>query len=54
MLSETLDNYEAIILAVSHDEFLEIDIRKSKASPESIIFDIESFLNRTSLMRDYE
>jgi len=37
--------YHAIILAVSHDEFLNIDYKKLRHN-KSIIFDIKSFLNR--------
>ena len=40
-------NYDAIILAVSHKEFLKIDMRSICASPDSIIYDIKSFLERS-------
>jgi UDP-N-acetyl-D-galactosamine dehydrogenase len=40
-------NYDAIILAVSHKEFLEIDMRSICASSDSIIYDIKSFLERS-------
>lgn len=47
-LVETIsDKYDAIILAVSHKEFLELDIRAICASSDSIIYDIKSFLERS-------
>ncbi len=39
--------YDAIILAVSHKEFLEIDMRAICTSSNSIIYDIKSFLDRS-------
>ncbi|RXK48288.1 nucleotide sugar dehydrogenase [Aquirufa rosea] len=41
------DKYDAIILAVSHKEFLELDIKAICASSNSIIYDIKSFLERS-------
>jgi UDP-N-acetyl-D-galactosamine dehydrogenase len=47
-LIETIsDKYDAIILAVSHKEFIEFDIRSICASSDSIIYDIKSFLERS-------
>ncbi len=47
-LVETLsDKYDSIILAVSHKEFLEIDIKGICSSPNSVIYDIKSFLERS-------
>ena len=47
-LVETIsDKYDAIILAVSHKEFLELDLRAICASSHSIIYDIKSFLERS-------
>jgi UDP-N-acetyl-D-galactosamine dehydrogenase len=40
------NNYDAVILAVSHSEFLAIDIRSFCQGKESVIFDTKSFLNR--------
>ena len=37
------DKYSAIVLAVSHNEFLEIDVAKIK-DEKSILFDIKGFL----------
>lgn len=45
-LCTTLGKYEAIVLAVSHDEFLKLDYASLKASPDTVIFDIKSFLDR--------
>lgn len=39
--------YNAIILAVSHREFLEIDMRSICTSSDSIVYDIKSFLVRS-------
>jgi len=39
-------NYDAIILAVSHDEFLKIDYRALKNGHDAVIFDTKSFLDR--------
>jgi len=41
------DKYDAIILAVSHKEFLELDMRAICTSSDSIIYDIKSFLDRS-------
>jgi UDP-N-acetyl-D-galactosamine dehydrogenase len=39
--------YDSIILAVSHKEFLEFNMRAICASSDSIIFDIKSFFDRS-------
>jgi UDP-N-acetyl-D-galactosamine dehydrogenase len=47
-LIETIsDKYDAIILAVSHKEFLELDMRAICSCKDSIIYDIKSFLERS-------
>lgn len=46
LIESISDNYEAIVLAVSHNEFLELDIRSICSSSTSIVYDIKSFLNR--------
>jgi UDP-N-acetyl-D-galactosamine dehydrogenase len=46
-LCDSLGKYEAIILAVSHDEFLTLDYSVLKNETKSVIFDIKAFLNRT-------
>lgn len=38
--------YDAIVLAVSHAEFLEINLEKLKKDEKAVIFDSKSFLNR--------
>jgi UDP-N-acetyl-D-galactosamine dehydrogenase len=38
--------YTGIILAVSHKEFLEIDIEKLKDNSSSVVFDLKAFLDR--------
>ncbi len=44
--NKELGKYDAIILAVSHIEFLSLNIRDLKRSENSIVFDIKSFLDR--------
>jgi UDP-N-acetyl-D-glucosamine/UDP-N-acetyl-D-galactosamine dehydrogenase len=41
-----LDKYEAIILAVSHDQFLQINYNELKASENSILYDIKGVLDK--------
>ena len=48
-LSNSMDQYEAIILAVSHKEFLSLDYAKIKRNNNSIIFDIKSVLDRNTV-----
>jgi len=43
--TEVSHNYDAIILAVSHNEFIKIDIARLK-SPIGVIFDVKSLLPR--------
>jgi UDP-N-acetyl-D-galactosamine dehydrogenase len=38
--------YDAIILAVSHNEFLEINLEDLKASKSAVLFDIKAFFDR--------
>ena len=45
-LSDSLEEYDAIVLAVSHAEFHKIDIRKLKKSENTVIFDTKAFLDR--------
>lgn len=46
-LTDQIDQkYDAIILAVSHNEFLSIDFKKIIKGDKSVIFDTKSFLNR--------
>ncbi|MDP2687671.1 MAG: nucleotide sugar dehydrogenase [Aequorivita sp.] len=46
--SQLKKNYEAIILAVGHNEFIDFDIDKHKATP-SVIFDVKSFFDKNSI-----
>ena len=41
-----IDKYDVIILAVSHSEFLSLDINKLKKESNSVVFDIKSVLDR--------
>ena len=47
LLTTISHKYDAIVLAVSHKEFLEFDIRAICSSSDSIIYDIKSFLDRS-------
>ena len=38
--------YDAVILAVSHNEFLDIDFKKLKNGHDAVIFDTKSFIKR--------
>ena len=42
-----ISKYDSIILAVSHSEFLSLDIKALKNSHEAVVFDIKSFLDRS-------
>jgi UDP-N-acetyl-D-galactosamine dehydrogenase len=44
-LVSSLSNYDAIILAVSHNEFLELDIASLKKDQASVIYDIKAVLD---------
>jgi UDP-N-acetyl-D-galactosamine dehydrogenase len=44
--SANLKKYDVIILAVSHQEFLALDIPSLSKGKESVIFDTKSFLDR--------
>jgi UDP-N-acetyl-D-glucosamine/UDP-N-acetyl-D-galactosamine dehydrogenase len=41
--------YDAVILAVSHNEFLEIDFKELRNGHDAIIFDTKSFLDRSTV-----
>ncbi len=45
-LNNSLQKYEAIILAVAHKEFLLLDYNSLKKNNNSIIFDVKAFLDR--------
>ncbi|NCI49064.1 nucleotide sugar dehydrogenase [Sediminibacterium roseum] len=47
MISNIEGKYDAIIVAVSHAEFRELDYNALKSSANSVIFDIKSFLPRS-------
>ena len=40
------NKYDAIILAVSHNSFLKIDIKKLKVDNKSIIYDVKGFFDK--------
>ena len=45
-LCDKLEKYEAIILAVSHNLFLKLDMKRLKKNTNAVIFDVKAFLNR--------
>ena len=45
-LIDKISNYDAIILAVAHLNFLEIDLNKLKKDKSSIVFDLKNFFDR--------
>ena len=45
-LIDKISNYDAIILAVAHLNFLEIDLNKLKKDKGSIVFDLKNFFDR--------
>lgn len=47
LINSLEENYDAIILAVAHDEFQSINYSKIISSSETVIFDTKSFLNRS-------
>jgi len=47
LLSDINDKvYDAVILAVSHEEFLKLDLKNLAKGKETVVFDTKSFLNR--------
>ena len=46
LIDSITKKYDSIILAVSHTEFLQLDIRTICSSEASVVFDLKSFLNR--------
>ena len=47
LVDDIIKQYDAIILAVSHDEFLKIDFKALRNGHDAIIFDTKSFLDRS-------
>ncbi|MEJ7694366.1 nucleotide sugar dehydrogenase [Daejeonella sp.] len=47
LLKEPDGQYDAIIIAVAHDLFMEFDLEKLKRSVRSVIFDTKSFVDRS-------
>ena len=47
LVADLNDKYDAIILAVSHNEFLTIDYKKLSNSNKTVLFDTKSFLDRS-------
>lgn len=46
LVKEITKRYEGIILAVSHNEFLKLDLDSIKSSANSVVYDVKSFLPR--------
>lgn len=49
MLIDKLSKYDSIILAVSHNEFINFNLKSIKKSDESVVYDIKSFFDRDSV-----
>ena len=47
LVDKISSKYEAIVLAVSHKEFLALDFKALCADGNSVIFDTKSFLDRS-------
>jgi len=47
LIDSIQNKYDGIILAVSHREFLSLDLGSLKSSNSSVIFDTKSFLDRS-------
>ena len=47
LVPELLKKYDAIILAVSHNEFLSIDFKQLSNSENAVLFDTKSILDRS-------
>lgn len=47
LIDENKNTYDGIILAVSHKEFLKLDLNSLKSSSSSVIFDTKAFLDRS-------
>lgn len=47
LIDTIIDSYDGIILAVSHKEFLQLDLDLLKSSSSSVIFDTKAFLDRS-------
>ncbi|MEN7550567.1 Vi polysaccharide biosynthesis UDP-N-acetylglucosamine C-6 dehydrogenase TviB [Rapidithrix thailandica] len=48
LIDQPNKNYSAIVLAVSHNEFLQLDLEKYKAE-SAVIFDVKSILDKTQV-----
>lgn len=46
LITNINETYQAIVLAVSHKEFLPLDIKKLCSDENAVIFDTKSFLDR--------
>jgi len=49
LIESISENYDGIILAVSHKEFLQIELDSIKASSSSVILDTKAFLDRSKV-----
>lgn len=44
LIDDITERYETIVLAVGHNQFLELDFEKLKSGPRTVIYDVKSFL----------
>ena len=48
-LVKKFDKYDGIILAVAHDEFLNLDLSTIKSSSQTVVFDLKAVLARNGV-----
>ena len=46
LIDAVVEQYDALILAVAHDEFLKLDYQQLKNSFGAVVFDTKAFLDR--------
>ena len=44
LIDQLTDTYEAIVLAIGHNQFLELDLEVLKSSTDTVVFDVKSVL----------
>lgn len=44
LIDRLTDSYQAIVLAIGHHQFLELDLKALKANKETVVFDVKSVL----------
>src|SRR5690606_35655344 len=44
LIDQLTDSYHAIVLAIGHNQFLELDLEALKSSKDTVVFDVKSVL----------